>query len=132
MWVYVYLISVFGAFLAGFCVYIGVLRVFPYRVFLYILVVYWVSLVCWIVGYFFIWILLCILVEFCFYVSIDFILLFYLVERASSFGVFFSFASKIGFLCGFSVFGFVGLLVYSLLELGCLSKNRDRMLWAVR
>jgi hypothetical protein len=53
------------------------------------------------------------------------------VERASSFWVFFSFALKIGFLCGFSVFGFVGVLVYSL-ELGCLSKNTDQMLWADR
>jgi hypothetical protein len=66
-----------------------------------------------------------------FFVSIDFILLSYLVECASSFWVFLSFALKIGFLCGFSVFGFVGVLVYSL-ELGCLSKNRDQMLWAVR
>jgi hypothetical protein len=59
-------------------------------------------------------------------VSVDFILLFYLLERASSFWVFFliSFALKIGFLCGFSAFGFMGVLVYSL-ELGCLSKNRD-------
>jgi hypothetical protein len=65
-----------------------------------------------------------------FFVSIDLILLFYLVERASSLWVFFSFALKIGFLCAFSVFGFVGVFVYSL-ELGCLSKTRDQMLWAV-
>jgi hypothetical protein len=44
-----------------------------------------------------------------FFVSIGFILLFYLVERASSFWVFFYFALKIGFLCGFL---FLVLLVF--------------------